>query len=822
MSSDRRLSLSRYLGLTLVAASILALEVIFTRIFSIMIWYHFAYLVIGVAMLGGSAAGAFLTLRQWNTQTLTRRLGNLAIGFSLCTVVSLLVIGRVQFDPLGGRAALPQTILGLAIYFSLLFITFFLGGLTISGAFTVWSKAANRLYFADLLGASLGVLTVVWLIQALTGPGAMLLAALLSLVGGWLLGVEPPKRARWLFPAVSLGQVGLCIVLAFVAPVQLPAPPSKELGWAARTLNIRQPEYTVWNPVARVDVLPPTEFNATTDWIVFGGLSSTSKETAQPHSIRLVTLDGTSATALHEFNGDLARFRFLDQTVLSAAYQVGRERPTVLNIGVGGGLDILLARLYNAEHITAIELNSDVVALLKERYVDFSGRLVDDPRTTLIAAEGRSYLVRNEAQYDIIQGIGVDNFAALSGGAYVLSESYLYTVEAFDQAFRHLTPQGLFSWTRQVNDPPRETLRLTGVAAEALRGQGVTQPGRHIAIVANETNTVATLLVSRSPFSQTAIQKLRVWAAANQFNLLQDPLERLNTPYADYLNAADPRAFEAAYPFNIFPVTDNNPFFYNYFKWTNLRSNRQDTGDVNTILPIGNLILLAMLGFTVIAGFVFIAAPLWRYQRRGLATRYVFPMLVYFSALGVGYIFIEIVLIQRFTLFIGYPTHAITTTIFSMLFFSAIGSLIAPRVVQTLRHLQLISAAIAGLTLISIVTLPRLFQVLLRLPDRGRILVSVVLIAPLALLMGMPFPTGLRWLGQRASALVPWAWGMNGLCSVLGSVLVILVSMQTSFTVALAGAALIYLIAAGASSGLGRVDVTEAERPRELAPATTL
>lgn len=799
--------MNKYLGLAFISASVLALQVIFTRIFSIMIWHHFTYLVIGVALLGSGAAGTYLTIHQWDERIISRRISKLALAFSISILLTLLVITQVQFDPLSAKE-ISKTLIGATIYFASLFITFFLGGLTIVSAFRLWINEVHRLYFADLLGAGVSMLVVVWLIQTFSGPSSIAFIALLALAASLLfsVGLSGSQKLTILVVAIALGQAGL-FFSTLVNPIQLPIPKSKSLAWALDFAGVSRPEYTRWNPVARVDVLPPVRIDYP---MIVGGISShfasQNSLKQEGYTVRFVTLDGTSMTGLYQFDGDLSRFQFLRHAIISAPYQVSIDQPTTLNIGVGGGIDIILARLYNSKHITAIDLNADVIALLTGQYADFSGRLANDPHTTLIAAEGRSFLMRNNTQYDIIQGIGLDNIAALSAGAYVLSESYLYTVDALELALKRLTPQGIFSWTRDTSNPPSETLRLTGLAAEALRRNGITNPGQHIAIIANEANTTVTLLVSRQPFASSAIQRLREWSTLNGFHLLHDPFTRLDTPYADYLYAPDPRAFEAAYPFNISPVTDDNPFYYNHFKWSNLLY-RAQRGSASVRFPIGNLILLAILSFTAIAAAIFIWFPLLRYKRSSLKMPYALPMLVYFSALGLGYIFVEIVLIQRFTLFIGYPTHAITTTIFSMLSFSAIGSLISRAICKTPIHLRSILLILTGLILLYTIGLPLVFQSLLQLPDVLRTLLSIVLIAPLAFLMGMPFPTGLWQLGVRARSLVPWAWGMNGVFSVMGSALVILISMTTSFTIALMSAALFYSIAAAISSSLWKAQV---------------
>ncbi|RRR75736.1 MAG: hypothetical protein EI684_04095 [Candidatus Viridilinea halotolerans] len=791
--------LSKYLGLALVSGCVLALQITFTRIFSLMIWHHFTYLVIGVALLGGGAAGTFLAVRQWDEATLQHRVGWLAFSFSMIALLNLVAIRFVAIDPL--RAAqLVQSIIGLIIYFSCLFATFFSGGLVIAAIFSRWSEQAHRLYFADMLGAGVATVGVLAILQIFSGPGTIALVAILASLAALLLGIEFPPKLRWAMPVIVVGQVAL-LVLLLVRPLALPVPESKELGWAQRA-QASGPEFTRWDPVGRVDVMPEIVI---TDPMIVGAVSSAyDRENAPELPLRLVTIDGTSMTGMYAFDGtdaDLERFRFLDHAVISAVYHLGMESPSTLKIGVGGGLDILLARLYSAGKITAIELNPSIVGLLTGPYADYTGHIADHPSTELIVAEGRSFMTRTNEKYDIIQGIGLDNLAALSGGAYVLAESYIYTVNSLEQSLSALSPNGVFSWTRDVNSPPREMLRLTGLAAEALRRMGVDEPGAHIAIVANESGRNATLLVSRAPFTAEQMAQLEAWAVSNNFEPLQHPLVRLDTTFADYIYAPDPRAFERDYTFHIFPVTDDNPFFYNYFKWSNLHFDDAYEGRLNRF-PIGNLILLTMFSMAVITAATFIVVPLARYKRDGLRTPATLPVLVYFSLLGAGYIFVQIVLIQRFTLFIGYPIHAVTTTIASMLAFSALGSLLARSRLESANQLRVVLLVIAALIVVYILVLPPIFASLLRLSDPLRILVSVLLLAPLSLVMGMPFPTGLRRLGALAPGLVPWAWGMNGVFSVLGSVLVIIISMLSSFTFALGAGALCYASAAAVSTAL--------------------
>lgn len=785
------------LGLGLLSGSMIALEVVFTRVFSITIWYHFAYLVIGIALLGYGAAGTYLAMFNSKNKLDINKLPAFVFILGLLITVNLFVILQIRIDPLGGKAALMNAVLGLGFYFITVFSIFFLGGLIIVFIFNTWNQQTYRLYFADLLGASLGTLVVTWLVRSLGGINAILALATIILFVGIMFSSLLSPRWRVGFMLASIGCGGFLFYLMMTQQVQLPVAHSKELWGAMKAVGVDKPEYTRWNPVARVDVLPPIEFNESFQWIIFGGLSANAFEvqgTGQ-HLMRFVTLDGTSITAMHEFNGDLSKYNFLNQTIVNAPYLLIPEQPSVLLIGVGGGLDILLARTHHANHITAVELNSDVVNLLEGPYADFSGHLADDPKTDIVVAEGRSYLLSEQKKYDLIQGIGVDNFAALNGGAYVLSESYLYTVDAMESIINHLSDDGVYSWTRFINDPPRETLRLSGLAAEALRRNGVTKPYEHIAIISNENNDSGTLLVSRLPMDYDKVQFLRNWASENRFNILQDPYIDTNTVYAEYLRSDNPRKFETEYPYNISPVTDDNPFFYNYFKWSNLIVQGGESGDLNTRLPIGNLVLLALLGFSSVAAVIFIVFPLMKYRRESLRVPNSFSKLGYFSMLGLGYIFVEIIFIQRFTLFVGYPTRAITTTIFAMLFFSSLGSLMAKSFCHSILDHRRILLILCALILAYIIGLKMVINTLLGLSDITRILLTVILIAPVGFLMGMPFPIGLDKISSQRMGLLPWVWGVNGVFSVMGTALVPFISMQVNFTFSLICANLFYLTA---------------------------
>ncbi|MGL4650041.1 MAG: hypothetical protein ACRC1H_11575, partial [Caldilineaceae bacterium] len=811
------------LAVAAVAGCILALQVTFTRVFSLMIWHHFTYLVIGVALLGSGAAGTFLSVKGWSVETIQRRLWRVAAAFAGAIVLTLALIVLVRFDPLRGEE-LARTIFGLVLYFGVLFLTFFLGALVIVCAFRLRIVASHRLYFADLLGAASATLASVFVVRWIGGPSTLLLLALLAMLAAWLLRptAESVSTSTHLLPAAMTGAITLLFVGSLIWPVQLPIPQSKSLYWAMQASGQSTPEYTRWNPVARVDVTAPVTIDSP---MIVGGVSQRyldarlSDAPSRPLELRFVTLDGTSMTGLYAFDGDLAPFEFLKHTIIAAPYLLAPEAPTYLAIGVGGGLDILLARQHGAGAVTAIDLNADVIHLLQGPYAEYTGRLADDPQTRLVASEGRNFLMRDRGQYDIIQGIGLDNVVALSSGAYVLAESYLYTVEAVQLALEQLTAEGVWSWTRNTSAPPSEMLRLAGIAAEALGRMGVSEPARHMMMVANEDVSTITLLVTRSPIGAEKAAELVAWADANGFPILHHPVQAMPTEFAEYLLAPDRRAFEPAYPLSIGPVYDDHPFYYNFYKFSNLSPNPEYAGTLSVRFPVGNIILLTMMACSFVAAFLFILLPLLRFRRKGLRLARSGPTLTYFSALGVAFIFVEIVLIQRFTLFIGPPTLSATTTIASLLLASGFGSLLAQRLCTSPQRLRLALGLLTMLVLLYALGLKPLLDQLLWVPDLGRVLIAMALIAPLGLLMGMPFPTGLARLSHEDAEIVPWAWGLNGVFSVLGSTLVIIVSMIWNFTAAFALGAVFYTVALFVAPALWSRQLMPTAHP--LAPTVT-
>jgi hypothetical protein len=450
------------------------------------------------------------------------------------------------------------------------------------------------------------------------------------------------------------------------------------------------------------------------------------------------------------------------------------------------------------------------VDVVKRRYADFAGRVFDRPDVELISDEGRHYLTQTIGTFDVIQLSGVDSLTALSSGAYALVEHYLYTVEAMKDYWRHLSPNGLVSFSRPIADEDREeSLRLVTGSLEALEQIGITRPERHLIVISATQSdsgwTWAETLLKKSEFTEPECSAYRRWADQLGFEVLYDP-------YQIRVNGLDPlirsvpreRALHIAqHRHNISPITDDAPFFYQSVVWKSLPRLLLQKGGIKEI-PAGLRLLFLSLVQILILGLAFIIGPMLRRASSLREVRCKTRVFVYFGALGLGFIAVEIAMLQKYTVFVGGPVYAMAVTLFAILVFSGLGSLLSLRISgMSRRSLGVILLVLVGLicaeTMFVNYGVPRLMS----LPHGARCLVTVLAVAPLALLMGMPFPIGLRVAQRLGPTIVPWAWGINAVMTTLGSMLCALVSMIGGFTVSLFSAAILYLLAA--AIGLDRV-----------------
>lgn len=808
-----------HLGIFAVCGAALGLEILLTRILALMMWHHYTYVVIGVALLGFGAAGSWVTVRAEPAGSPRRRLARAALGLAVATPLCYALITRVRFAPLQ-LGTHPEEALSLLLIYGLIVVPFFFGGLVICEAIRSFRGHVGSVYFADLAGAAAGAVAAVALLEPLTGPGAIVAMAIAAAVGAIAFELAALREGGAGVRRAMLGNALYGVLLAaLVLPwaraghLDPPLAPSKE---AVNAFQLMPRELTVWNPIARIDVTKPGRLRPT----MGGAMPPDTPEL----TVRALFQDGSAPTLFLAGEPSPEELSFLGGACAASGHLVLRERGRTgveeLVIGVGGGIDLLIGLHWKAARITGAEINSTTIDLLRNHYSHFTGGLAARPEVELVNAEGRHFVRKTERTFDLIQLSGVDTYTALASGAYVLSESYLYTFEGVRDLLRRLRPGGVLSYSRiMFPEAPRETLRLVATGVEALEDLGVDRPADCV-WVAGE-GLWAAVLISRQPFEPGVLEALREFCERNHYDVLYDPGAPRKNAFDDLVRRPRPEreAFYASYPYRVRPATDDRPFFFNYFKWDWLRRTDGYQGHpYNLDYPVGTLCLLVTLAQTILLGALLILYPVRRVQAPGKALA-AFCGFFYFAALGIGFITVEIVLMQQLVLFLGHPTYSVTTVLPAMLLFAGLGSLSVRPATRPGRRLAWLAiavpAAIVGVWWVATHGLGGL----LHWPFWARVGVAVALIAPVALVLGMAFPTGVRVLEHRAPALVPWAWAVNGFTTVLGSTLAVLLAMETGFSIAMLGMAPLYLLgiaalgvvaARGARGGDGEAGYTPA------------
>ncbi len=797
MSSDAQKPRPPLFSIALISAAALAYEILLMRLFSIIQWHHFAYMMISLALLGYGASGTFLALsRRWLQGHFRAAYLVNAVLFGISAVVCFLLAQTVPFNALEVLWD-PLQPLWLMLIFLLLFIPFFCAANCICLAFSEFDTQLHRIYCFDLLGAGTGALAIVGLLFIVLPGTALKAVSALGIFSAAVAWRECGMQPRW--PALAL-LLGAGMVLLPVTDFSLQVSEFKGLSQTLRVLNVEQ----IDQRSSPLGLLTTVKSPA----IPFRYAPGLSLNTPGPVPEQLgVFTDADDMSVLTRFDGELEKLTYLDYLSSALPYHL-LEKPRVLVLGAGGGSDVLQALYHRASHIDAVELNPQVVDLVNKEFADFTGALYELPGVTVYNSEARGFVAASRTRYDLIQVALIDSFSASSAGLYALSENYLYTVEAFAQYLQHLEPGGILSITRWIKMPPRDGLKIFATVIEALEQAGITDPGQHLAMI-RSWNT-STLLVKNEPFTGSAIDSLKAFSRERWFDLIYYPgitREEVNR----YNQMQEPWFFEGAsrllgparaefldgYKFNIHPATDDRPYFSHFLKWQTLPELLALRGRGGMpLLEWGYLILIATLVMALLASFLLVLLPLWLRRRketraRGLRWR----ILVYFPAIGVAFMFIEIAFIQKFILFLHHPLYAVSVVLCAFLVFAGLGSLMSSRW-QKYVSLFRVTVGIGVLSLLYVMLLPTLFNWLIHMPIELKIPISALLIAPLAFLMGMPFPLGLGIVSNRLPSWIPWAWGVNGCASVVSAMLATLLAIHLGFVFVVFMAVLAYLLAA--------------------------
>lgn len=791
-----------FASVSLLSASALAYEILLMRLFSIIQWHHFAYLFIGLALLGYGLSGALVTIYQ---QRLLKYFAGLyVICIALFAVTALLCYALTQQIPFVAEAILwePRQLIYLAAIFVFLTIPFLFAATALCLAFMQYGQSVSRLYAMDLVGAGIGSLGVLALLFWLFPAKALLVLVILGVFAAILGAIELRLLGykRLVFGLL----MALLAVILLGARLQLHISPYKALAQllqidGTHVLTERSSPLGLLSVVASDKI--PLRYAP--------GLSLNAGQ--EPPAQLAVFTDGDNMTVLTHQPSAPQQLTYLDQMTSALPYHL-QPIKRVLVVGVGGGADILQARYHHSQHIDGVELNAQMLQLLRGDFASYTGNLAQQPGVHLYHAEVRDFLTRSPAHYQLIQLSLVDGFNASATGLYALNESYLYTLQAMQQYLRHLAPDGYLAMTRWLKLPPRDNLKLFATAISTLQAAGIKDITQRLVMIRGWQT--ATLVLKNGRFSATELAAVRAFCHQRSFDLAFAPgLHKTETNHYNILR--QPVLFEAAtallgsdragfirqYKFNLTPASDDRPYFHQFFKWSSFPElfHLRNQGGMS-LLEWGYLVLVVTLVIAIVLSLVLTLPPIWFYQRRLTAPINrvrAAQVMYYFFAIGLAFLFMEIAFIQKFIRFLHYPLYAVTMTLTAFLVFAGMGSYLSGRFRrQQGGARRVLRYALIGIVITSLVYLwlmNSVFDVLATAPVFVKLLLSVILIAPLAICMGMPFPLALASLANDTPQLIPWAWGINGCASVISASLATLLAIHFGFSVVILLALLLYV-----------------------------
>jgi predicted membrane-bound spermidine synthase len=763
-----------YCGIFLIAASTLLLEICLSKIFSIIHFHYFAFFIISTALFGYGLSGVLLSVSKPLKKIQPEKLlyvSSLLFGLSIVCSYRIVLSIPLRISELLS----PQQILFLCIVYIVLMIPFLFSGLAIGALLASFGTRINKLYFLDLLGAGIGCASIVLLIPELGGSGTILAASIIALLAA--LAFSSSWRQR-ILPAIIIA-----FVLSAIPSAQLyfPSAGQSEKRYFKQSLENHEIIYTDWSPAARIDV-------------AVGGRNH-----------RVIWIDGgTNQSLMFKNSGRI--------TTQSSPIKIYRsveipfllmKNPNVMIIGPGGGPEVASALGYDAKFITAVELDPVITKLVQGTFGKYLGHLYSNPRVRLVNEEGRSFIRRSKEKYDIIQQKNNSHPMAVASGALNLSETYLLTKEAFNEYLDHLTPDGFLAINRHGG------IRLLNLGYEVLKDRGVSDPQSHMILI-RENDLNQTFLLKNSGFNSAELAIIRNYCKELHYPILFDPLDWRNSKnvFSQLLHEESREDLLKTAPYELSAPKDNWPFIEHFYRLRTLFDRNMNARQFEPFWADANLwsftlgegrysdlSLYVILFQAVLLSGVFIVWPLLRFKREGISTDGSGRLLLYYFCLGIGFILIEISFIQKYILFIGYPVYAVAVILFAILIAAGLGSYFSSLMkIGPQRMILLVVIALILLAAFQVFVIPKLFSKFISVSFPARVLLAIIFILPAGFFMGIPFPTALSWTSRHYPEFVPWAWGINGYATVIGSVLAVILALYFGFQAVLWISVVIYLI----------------------------
>lgn len=793
-------------GVFQISCAVLVFQVVQTRILSVIAWYYLAFFAISVAMLGMTVGAVWVYLHR--ERLAPEKFLTLLSDTSLLAAVSMPASVLVQFSLITTLAPTLSSVVSWSLLMAAMTVPYVFAGIAVSLALTRSPFPVSLVYGVDLLGAAFGCAAVLGILDVLDGPTAILFAGLIA--GGAALAFQHAAtgaertalaaRSAWRRPVFAV------LVLAVLIPVNSAVPvgfkpvlvkDAFEGRWWTRTER--------WNSYSRIVAYLPGE-SAPSLW----GPSPRLPKEIRTQQANL-DIDGAAGTVMHHFDGTRASIDFLSYDLVNLAYHLPGIRKSAV-IGVGGGRDLLSAHLFGVDDITGVELNRIFVDLhVRDPFYAKYSNLMAVPGLKLHVDDARSWFAATHESFDLIQMSMIDTWAATGAGAFSLSENGLYTLEGWRAFTRRLTDRGVFTVSRWYNPGDvNESGRMIALALATMMDAGVAEPRRHVFVA--RTGTIATLVLSKSPFTAEQLALLRDQAERLGFELLVDPDAPSKSEVLGAMIAStDRRRLDAAAStasLDLTVPTDNRPFFFNQLRFRNiprvigeLLRQQHQVGVLR-----GNLMASAALVLILVIAFVAVVCTILLPLRAAVKTapsRLIGIGTAYFTLIGTGFMFAEISLLQFFGVFLGHPIYAMGVCLFSVILSTGVGSLVSGIFpLNTTRRIVAWGLLVGAYLITAQAVLPRLFEATTAQALPARIAISLAVVMPVGFLMGFAFPTGMMLVERIDRDPTPWFWGINGATGVLASVLAVVIGMAFGINVTMLLAGICYLLLIPAARAL--------------------
>jgi hypothetical protein len=767
---------SIYFAIFLLSLAGLALENSLTRIFSITMWYHYAFMAISVAMLGMSTGAVKVYLSDFASKTdneLESLISKYSRFFAFSLIASLLTLLSIPFVPRSTGIGYFTT----ALIYAVAAVPFYFEGVAVSLILaTKYIKQANKLYAADLAGAAIGSLAFFSLLSVTDAVSAIIFISSLGFFSAYAVS----KKKSDMVIAILIIFFSLFNHAGKIFRIEWT---KVDEGVLEATVE-HNLEWESWTPFSRITVAPLQD-NSGFGW----GISSKMISQFPDYKVeqKNLKIDSAAATVITRNTMQISELIHLSFDITNFAHYLFPHSKVGV-IGVGGGRDILSALHFNQKEVWGIEINGRILEALTKVYSNYTYNISALPNVHLIEDEARNFFEKNDMPFDLIQASLIDSWAATASGAFVLTENSLYTLEAWKTFFSRLSDNGAITMSRWYYPKrPGELLRLVNLAYQTLLESGVEEPAKHIILVAVDYMSddlpieshfgSGTIIVSKKPLKKDAIDLAKILADRYGFEILIAGGEENQSVFKDIITPGKREIFMANYSLDLTPPTDDNPFFFNMLKPSAVIKgmNVESEGVLSTnLMAIYNLLWL--IAIVIILSLFLIIIPLISKMKNGISNAVFNRYTLYFTALGIGFMLIEISLIQKFAVFLGHPTYSILVVLFTMLLFSGLGSFTSKKLrekvgVKGVFILLILVVATVGSSNMFVL------HYFTSWPILPRIIYSFATMALAGFFMGMPFPTGLSLLNKKVSESAPWFWGVNGAASVVSSVVATAISI---------------------------------------------